>query len=140
MAGFAGRRGSCTAAKCSLSQFSGKFPAYRVHDRDHLIERDELCDACKSHFSSDQGNGDTGSIAVLAGIFYQSANRVTYKSEHIHKDCGSSIGTLKRSASHQLCGSGGSHGSRNTCFCLAAAYSTGNSCISHGEDIRLLRR
>ena len=58
-----------------------EFSAYGVHDRDHFIERDKLCDACKSHLSSDQGDGNTGSIAVLAGIFYQSANRVTYESE-----------------------------------------------------------
>ena len=133
MAGFACRRCCCTAAKCSFSQFRRKLFAYGEHDRDHFIERDKLYDACEGHLRSDQCDRNTGSISVLARIFHQTANRVTYKPEHVHKHGRSGVGTLQWSTAHQLCSSRSSHGSCNTCLCLTAADSTGNCCISHGK-------
>ena len=97
-------RGRCgrTAAECSFAQFSRKFFAYGVHDVDHFIERNQLCDSGKRHFCGNEGICNTGGIAVLAWIFDKTADRVTDQSEHIHENSRSRIGALFWSATQQF--------------------------------------
>ena len=61
------------------------------------------------------------------------AYRVTYKTEHIHKNGGSRIGTLQRSAAKKLNSSGSSHCRSDSDLSLTSANSTGNCCITHGK-------
>ena len=128
-----GRRCGCTTAESSFTKLCRKLFAYGIHGIDHLIQRDELGDTGQRHFGCDKGIGNTGCITVLAGIFHQAAYRVTYKTEHIHKNGGSRIGTLQRSAAKKFHSSRSSHCGSDSDLSLTSANSTGNCGVSHGK-------
>ena len=89
-----GGRGSSAAAQGGLPQFGRQVAAHGVHGIQHLIKGDQLVDAAEGHLCCHQGVGYTGSVAVLAGVFHQTAHRVTYQTQHVPQHGRGCIQTL----------------------------------------------
>ena len=67
---FAGAGGGGAAAQGGLLQLHGEASAHLIHDRQHLIEGDELAYAAEGELRRHQGVCHAGGVAVLAGVFH----------------------------------------------------------------------